>query len=118
MVWKIPSDLTGPNRESWHTPSSETAMCQPAASNCACLLEDTLQMLPEGVNKVRMRSDAAGFQTKLLKYCEEGRNEHPLSTLFLSLHCPCVTLSSPPNCSLVFLGGGLWFTVVLEILVI
>ena len=47
----------------------------PAGYGQQRMLEETLERLPEGVKTVRMRSDAAGFQNQLLKYCEEGRNE-------------------------------------------
>ena len=32
-------------------------------------------MLPEGVTKVYLRSDTAGYQHDLLKYCEKGKNK-------------------------------------------
>jgi len=31
-------------------------------------------MLPEGVTKVYLRSDTAGYQHDLLRYCEKGDN--------------------------------------------
>ena len=31
--------------------------------------------LPDGVEKVMLRSDTAGYQKELLRYREEGRNE-------------------------------------------
>ena len=34
-----------------------------------------LEHLPSGVSKVMMRSDSAGYQKDLLKYCAEGRDE-------------------------------------------
>lgn len=36
---------------------------------------EALQCLPAGVAKVRLRSDTAGYQHNLLKYCEMGTNE-------------------------------------------
>ena len=36
---------------------------------------DSLTMLPPGVEKVYLRSDTAGYQHDLLKYCETGMNE-------------------------------------------
>jgi hypothetical protein len=39
------------------------------------LFEEALSCLPEGVEQVRLRSDSAGYQHKLLKYCELGKNE-------------------------------------------
>jgi hypothetical protein len=35
---------------------------------------ETLSMLPQGVEKVYLRSDTAGYQHNLLKYCEFGEN--------------------------------------------
>jgi hypothetical protein len=34
------------------------------------VLKEALEMLPEGVEKVRLRSDTAGYQHELLAYCE------------------------------------------------
>ena len=39
------------------------------------VLKESLEHLPTGVSKVMMRSDSAGYQKELLKYCAEGRNE-------------------------------------------
>lgn len=39
------------------------------------LLQETLPRLPAGVRRVRMRSDTAGYQHDLLRYCDEGRDE-------------------------------------------
>ena len=39
------------------------------------VLKDSLQHLPSGVSKVMMRSDSAGYQKDLLRYCAEGRDE-------------------------------------------
>lgn len=36
--------------------------------------EEALKLLPEGVAKVYLRSDTAGYIVELLKYCAEGRN--------------------------------------------
>jgi hypothetical protein len=47
----------------------------PAGYEQQRILEETLEMLPEGIKKVRVRSDTAGHQNQLLKYCERGRNE-------------------------------------------
>ena len=33
------------------------------------------EVLPEGVKRVRMRSDTAGYQHELLRWCEEGKSE-------------------------------------------
>jgi hypothetical protein len=34
-----------------------------------------LSMLPEGIKTVRLRSDTAGYQYELLRYCDHGTNE-------------------------------------------
>lgn len=39
------------------------------------ILQEAEAMLPEGVTAVRMRSDTAGYQEELLRYCEMGRSE-------------------------------------------
>lgn len=39
------------------------------------VLKESLECLPSGVGKVMMRSDSAGYQKELLKYCAEGRDE-------------------------------------------
>ena len=39
------------------------------------VLEESLAMLPEGVKAVSMRSDTAGYQWDLLRYCAEGKSE-------------------------------------------
>ena len=38
-------------------------------------LKRMLSLLPEGVKKVKLRSDSAGYQIDLLKYCAGGGNE-------------------------------------------
>ena len=38
-------------------------------------LRETLHLLPESVEKVRLRSDSAGYQAELLKYCASGENK-------------------------------------------
>ena len=38
-------------------------------------LQEALELLPAGVEQVRLRSDTAGYQQELLKYCTEGK--HP-----------------------------------------
>ncbi len=47
----------------------------PAGYEQLRVLKETLALLPEGVEKVRLRSDTAGYQHDLLKYCEKGENE-------------------------------------------
>jgi hypothetical protein len=36
---------------------------------------EALECVPVGVEQIRLRSDTAGYQHKLLKYCEMGKNE-------------------------------------------
>ena len=38
-------------------------------------LKASLELLPESVKHVRLRSDTAGYQIDVLKYCAEGKNE-------------------------------------------
>jgi len=47
----------------------------PAGFQQLRVLEEALTCLPEGVEQVRLRSDSAGYQHELLKYCELGENE-------------------------------------------
>jgi hypothetical protein len=39
------------------------------------VLEEALESLPRGVETVYLRSDTAGYQQNLLKYCAQGRNK-------------------------------------------
>lgn len=39
------------------------------------VLQEALVLLPPGVEQVDLRSDTAGYQQELLKYCAEGKNE-------------------------------------------
>ena len=47
----------------------------PAGYQQLRVLKEALGHMPPGVEKVLMRSDTAGYQTKLLRYCAEGRDE-------------------------------------------
>lgn len=47
----------------------------PAGFEQLRVLKQSLESLPEGVETVSMRSDSAGYQWDLLRYCAEGRNE-------------------------------------------
>ena len=38
------------------------------------MLQDALALLPDDVQTVSLRSDSAGYQIELLKYCAEGKN--------------------------------------------
>ncbi len=39
------------------------------------VLQRSLELLPEGVEEVLLRTDTAGYEWDLLKYCAEGKNE-------------------------------------------
>ena len=47
----------------------------PAGHQQLRLLQESLQSLPEGIEKVCVRSDTAGYQQELLRYCAEGNDE-------------------------------------------
>jgi len=47
----------------------------PANYNLLGVFKETLANLPEGIKKVRLRSDAAGYNHDLLAYCDRGENE-------------------------------------------
>jgi hypothetical protein len=46
----------------------------PAGYQQLRVLQEALEMLPAGVEQVRLRSDTAGYQQELLKYCAEGKH--------------------------------------------
>lgn len=47
----------------------------PAGYQQLRVLQETLEQLPESVETVSIRSDTAGYQQELLRYCAEGCNE-------------------------------------------
>jgi len=47
----------------------------PAGFGQRRVLEEALESLPKGITKVRLRSDAAGYQHDLLRYCDEEKNK-------------------------------------------
>jgi len=47
----------------------------PAGYEQLRVFQEALEMLPEGVLKVYHRSDTAGYQHNLLRYCEKGENK-------------------------------------------
>ena len=47
----------------------------PAGYQQKRVLQQALEHLPTGVNKVMLRSDTAGYQKELLKYCAKGQDE-------------------------------------------
>ncbi len=46
----------------------------PAGYEQVRVLQEALKYLPSGIEKVYVRSDTAGYEQKLLKYCAEGKN--------------------------------------------
>ena len=52
-------------------------------------LERVLSFLPEEVKEVSLRSDCAGYQSDLLVYCNEGRNDR-FGRIFFGISCPMV----------------------------
>lgn len=47
----------------------------PAGFEQKRVLEEAIECLPKGVKKVRMRSDTAGYQHELLRYCDREDNK-------------------------------------------
>ena len=47
----------------------------PAGYQQLRVVQEALEMLPEGVSKVYLRSDTAGYEHELLRYCEKGQDE-------------------------------------------
>ena len=47
----------------------------PAGHDQLRVLRESLEYLPAGVEQVLPRSDTAGYQWELLRYCAEGRDE-------------------------------------------
>ena len=47
----------------------------PAGRQQLRVLRESLEYLPRGVEEVLLRSDTAGYQRELLRYCAEGRDE-------------------------------------------
>jgi hypothetical protein len=46
----------------------------PAGHEQLRVLKESLSLLPEGVEQVRLRSDTAGYQHSLLRYCAQGED--------------------------------------------
>jgi len=47
----------------------------PAGYEQLRVFQEALEALPEGVKRVQMRSDTAGYQHDLLRWCDEGKSE-------------------------------------------
>jgi hypothetical protein len=50
-------------------------------------IEETLDVLPEGITRVRLRADAAGYSHDLLAYCDKGDNER-FGRIEFAISCP------------------------------
>jgi hypothetical protein len=50
-------------------------------------LKASLEVLPASVKKVRLRSDTAGYQIELLKYCAQGDNQR-FGVIDFAIGCP------------------------------
>ena len=53
-------------------------------------LKRMLSLLPEGVKKVKLRSDSAGYQIDLLKYCAHGSNDR-FGVIDFAISCDIVS---------------------------
>lgn len=58
----------------------------PAGFEQRRVLQEALECLPEGVNKVRLRSDSAGYQHDLLKYCD-GQDNKRVGRIEFTVSC-------------------------------
>ena len=52
-------------------------------------LKRVLDTIPEGVKEVKLRSDAAGYQEDILRYCAEGKNER-FGVISFTISCKVV----------------------------
>jgi hypothetical protein len=59
----------------------------PAGYDQLRVFKEALSCLPDGVKTVRLRSDAAGYQHELLKYCELSNNER-FGRIEFTIGCP------------------------------
>ena len=50
-------------------------------------LQKALSLLPKGITKVKLRSDSAGYQKALLKFCAEGKDER-FGVIDFAISCP------------------------------
>jgi hypothetical protein len=58
----------------------------PAGYEQLRVLKEALDLLPEGVENVYLRSDTAGYQHDLLRYCEKGENK-PFGRIEFAIGC-------------------------------
>lgn len=59
----------------------------PAGYEQLRVFKEALQCLPAGVDKVQLRSDTAGYQHDLLRYCDSGANER-FGRIEFAVGCP------------------------------
>jgi hypothetical protein len=59
----------------------------PAGHEQLRVFRDSLASLPEGIESVRMRSDSAGYQHDLLKYCDSGQDAR-FGRIEFAVGCP------------------------------
>jgi hypothetical protein len=59
----------------------------PAGFEQLRVLEEALELLPDGVETVRLRSDAAGYQHELMRYCEKGGSAR-FGRIEFAIGCP------------------------------
>lgn len=59
----------------------------PAGFEQLRVLKEGLRSLPEGVKRVRLRSDAAGYQHNLMRYCELGKDRR-FGRIEFGISCP------------------------------
>lgn len=59
----------------------------PAGYEQLRVLKEALERLPAGVEQVRLRSDAAGYQHELMRYCEKGESER-FGRIEFAIGCP------------------------------
>jgi hypothetical protein len=59
----------------------------PAGYEQLRVFKDALGCLPQGVEKVQLRSDTAGYQHELLRYCDSGANQR-FGRMEFAIGCP------------------------------
>ncbi len=57
----------------------------PAGHEQLRVFQESLAMLPEGVERVRLRSDTAGYQHDLLAYCDD--EDSPFGRIEFAISC-------------------------------
>lgn len=62
----------------------------PAGCDLLRVLQEALELVPQGVKRIRLRSDTAGYQHELLKYCAQGL--HPrFGVIEFAISCDVTT---------------------------